>query len=96
MHQLYSLSAHSFVQYIIMSNTWILRGAKTALTLSLESPTLVKDVVAIDNCPIRLPLESDFARYLEGLARLGDERITDYSQADRILTQYEKVRCCAL
>ncbi|PWY80148.1 alpha/beta-hydrolase [Aspergillus eucalypticola CBS 122712] len=65
-------------------------GAKTALTLSLESPTLVKDVVAIDNCPIRLPLESDFARYLEGLARLGDERITDYSQADRILTPYEK------
>ncbi|GCB17533.1 abhydrolase domain-containing protein C22H12.03 [Aspergillus awamori] len=65
-------------------------GAKTALTLALESPTLIKDVVAIDNCPIRLPLESDFVRYLEGLARLRDERITDHLQADKILTQYEK------
>ncbi|EHA24050.1 hypothetical protein ASPNIDRAFT_180050, partial [Aspergillus niger ATCC 1015] len=65
-------------------------GAKTALTLALESPTLIKDVVAIDNCPIRLPLESDFVRYLEGLARLRDERITDHLQADKILSQYEK------
>ncbi|OJJ72633.1 hypothetical protein ASPBRDRAFT_64984 [Aspergillus brasiliensis CBS 101740] len=65
-------------------------GAKTALTLALESPTLIKGVVAIDNCPIRLPLESDFVRYLEGLARLRDEQITDHLQADRILSQYEK------
>lgn len=82
--------------YSLVSNALIFRGAKTALTLALESPTLIKDVVAIDNCPIRLPLESDFVRYLEGLARLRDERITDHLQADKILTQYEKVRWCAL
>jgi hypothetical protein len=69
----------------------VLRGAKTALTLALEYPNLIKDVVAVDNCPIRLPLESDFAGYLQGLARLRDERIKNHWQADRIMSQYEKV-----
>ncbi|PYI21338.1 alpha/beta hydrolase [Aspergillus violaceofuscus CBS 115571] len=65
-------------------------GAKTALTLSLESPNLIKDVVAIDNGPIHLPLKSDFLGYLQGLARLQEERITSHRQADEILAAYEK------
>ncbi|RAH46063.1 putative alpha/beta hydrolase [Aspergillus brunneoviolaceus CBS 621.78] len=65
-------------------------GAKTALTLALESPHLIKDVVAIDNGPIHLPLKSDFLGYLQGLARLQEERITSHRQADEILAAYEK------
>ncbi|PYH84171.1 alpha/beta-hydrolase [Aspergillus uvarum CBS 121591] len=65
-------------------------GAKTALTLSLESPDLIKDVVAIDNGPIHLPLQSDFLGYLQGLARLQEERITSHRHADEILAAYEK------
>ncbi|PYI30222.1 alpha/beta-hydrolase [Aspergillus indologenus CBS 114.80] len=65
-------------------------GAKTAMTLALESPNLIKDVVAIDNGPIHLPLRSDFLRYLQGLARLQEERITSHRQADEILAAYEK------
>ncbi|PYH46827.1 alpha/beta-hydrolase [Aspergillus saccharolyticus JOP 1030-1] len=67
-------------------------GAKTALILALESPNLIKDVVAIDNCPIHLPLEEDFVRYLQGLARLRELPITSHRQADGILAAYEKVR----
>lgn len=67
------------------------RGAKTALTLALESPHLVKDILAIDNCPIHLPLEPEFERYLEALARLRDERVRTHQEADRILAKYEEV-----
>ncbi|OOF93306.1 hypothetical protein ASPCADRAFT_516970 [Aspergillus carbonarius ITEM 5010] len=65
-------------------------GAKTALTLALESPHLVKDILAIDNCPIHLPLEPEFERYLEALARLRDERVRTHQEADRILAKYEE------
>ncbi|KAL5336733.1 Alpha/Beta hydrolase protein [Aspergillus crustosus] len=65
-------------------------GAKTALTLALNSPGLVNDIVAVDNCPIHLPLEPDFRTYLEGLGRLRHERVTSHQEADKILKQYEK------
>ncbi|EXJ90035.1 hypothetical protein A1O3_03103 [Capronia epimyces CBS 606.96] len=65
-------------------------GAKTALTLALESPELVADVVAIDNAPIRLPLLEDFDRYIEAMRQIERARVTTLTQADEILKEYEK------
>lgn len=86
-----SLCPPAILQSLIQSFSHAHRGAKTALTLALESPHLIKDVVAIDNGPIHLPLKSDFLGYLQGLARLQEERITSHRQADEILAAYEKV-----
>ncbi|KAL4872253.1 Alpha/Beta hydrolase protein [Aspergillus spectabilis] len=65
-------------------------GAKTALALALNSPDLINDAVAVDNCPTHLPLGREFLGYLEGLAKLRDERVTSHREADKILIQYEK------
>ncbi|PYI08350.1 alpha/beta-hydrolase [Aspergillus sclerotiicarbonarius CBS 121057] len=88
-----ALDVKSFIeQHKLQSPTVIghSMGAKTALTLALESPNLVKDILAIDNCPIHLPLEPEFQRYLEGLARLRDERVSNHQEADRFLARYEE------
>ncbi|KAL4883759.1 Alpha/Beta hydrolase protein [Aspergillus karnatakaensis] len=65
-------------------------GAKTALTLALHSPDSISSVVAVDNCPISLPLEPEFERYLDALARLRDERLASHREADKFLSQYEE------
>ncbi|KAM5433254.1 hypothetical protein McanCB56680_003582 [Microsporum canis] len=67
------------------------RGAKTALTLALRSPSLVSGVIAIDNGPIRLPLTDDFPRYIRGMRHVQSQPspITSLSQADSLLAQYE-------
>ncbi|KAJ5573716.1 Alpha/Beta hydrolase protein [Penicillium hispanicum] len=65
-------------------------GAKTALSLALHSPDLIENVVAIDNCPIKLPLSEDFPRYLEAMAKVRDAQVKTHSEADEILKQCEE------
>ena len=67
------------------------RGAKTALTLSLHAPDLISNVVAIDNCPISLPIPADFQKYIDALAEVNKARIKTHSEGERILAQYEEV-----
>lgn len=68
------------------------RGAKTALTLALHSPKLVSSVVAVDNCPINLPVASDFLKYLESMAEAEQQRVRTHADADEILRQFDLVR----
>lgn len=68
------------------------RGAKAALTLALHSPKLVSSVVAIDNCPINLPIGPDFLKYLEGMAKAEQQQVRTHAEADEKLRQYELVR----
>jgi hypothetical protein len=71
--------------------TWY-RGAKTALTLALHSPKLVSNVVAVDNCPINLPIGPDFLTYLEGMAKVEQQPVRTHAEADEIIRQFELVR----
>lgn len=67
------------------------RGAKTALTLSLHAPDLISNVVAIDNCPISLPIPPDFQKYIDALAEVNKARIKTHSEGERVLAKYEEV-----
>lgn len=67
------------------------RGAKTALTLALHSPKLVSNVVAVDNCPINLPIGPDFLRYLEGMATVEQQKVRTHAEADEIIRQFDPV-----
>jgi hypothetical protein len=69
----------------------LLRGAKTALTLALNSPGLVSKVIAIDNCPIHLPLTEEFPRYLRAMAEVQDAGVKSHQEGDMILRKYEEV-----
>ncbi|KAF7713972.1 Alpha/beta hydrolase fold-1 domain-containing protein [Penicillium ucsense] len=64
-------------------------GAKTALTLALQSPSLIAHVVAVDNAPIKLPVGSEFSKYLQSMARVEQENAQTHAEADEILRQYD-------
>ena len=59
-------------------------------------PDLVSDVVAIDNCPIHLPLLDDFPRYLKGMAKVDDAKVKTHHEAEMILREYEDVHAAIL
>lgn len=67
------------------------RGAKTALIVALHSPNLVSNVVAVDNCPISLPIAPDFLKYLESMAKAERANVRTHLEADEILRQYDLV-----
>ncbi|KAK9577587.1 hypothetical protein V6Z90_009266 [Aspergillus fumigatus] len=87
-----ALDVASFMQSHGMQEATLIghsMGAKTAFTLALQRPELVSDVVAIDNCPIHLPLMDDFPRYLEGMAKVGEAKVKTHYEAEKILREYE-------
>ncbi|KAK1760741.1 Alpha/Beta hydrolase protein [Echria macrotheca] len=65
-------------------------GAKTAMTLALDKPDLVANIVAVDNAPISANLESNFARYIQGMKKVDRSDTTKLSHADEILEEYEE------
>ncbi|KAI0885219.1 alpha/beta-hydrolase [Annulohypoxylon maeteangense] len=64
-------------------------GAKTAMTLALSSPSLIADIVAVDNAPVDVALSGTFARYIEGMRRIEAASVTRQADADAILKDYE-------
>lgn len=65
-------------------------GAKCALTLALAQPSLVRDIVSVDNAPLDAVLGTDFAKYIRGMKRIEAEGVSKQSEADKILAEYEK------
>ncbi|KAL2019974.1 hypothetical protein VTK56DRAFT_8974 [Thermocarpiscus australiensis] len=65
-------------------------GAKTAMTLALQEPDLVANLIAVDNAPVDARLESDFARYIQGMKKIDEAGVTRQAEADKILEPYEK------
>ncbi|KAG8158992.1 hypothetical protein KVR01_011435 [Diaporthe batatas] len=65
-------------------------GAKTAMTLALRSPAMVRDIVSVDNAPIDAVLSTDFAKYVRGMKKIEDAGVTSQKAADAILAEYEE------
>ena len=61
------------------------------MTLALHSPKLVSSVVAVDNCPVNLPVASDFLKYLEGMAEAEQQQVRTHAEADEVLRQFDLV-----
>ncbi|KAI0434645.1 alpha beta hydrolase fold family [Xylaria sp. FL1042] len=64
-------------------------GAKTAMTLALDQPSLISDIVSVDNAPIDAALSRNFATYIRGMRHIEDAGVTRQSEADSILASYE-------
>ncbi|KAH8163631.1 hypothetical protein CIB48_g4619 [Xylaria polymorpha] len=64
-------------------------GAKTAMTLALEQPSLISDLVSVDNAPVDATLSRDFATYIRGMRHVEQAGATRQSEADEILASYE-------
>lgn len=67
------------------------RGAKVAMTVALQSYQLLGALIAVDNAPVDATLKSDFAKYVQGMRKIEDARITRQIEADGILKGYEEV-----
>lgn len=67
------------------------RGAKVAMTVALLSCHLLGAFVAVDNAPVDATLKSDFAKYVQGMRKIEDARVTKQVEADGILKDFEEV-----
>ncbi|CEJ57687.1 hypothetical protein PMG11_06371 [Penicillium brasilianum] len=87
-----ALDVESFINYHELERPTLIghsMGAKTALTLALHTPKLVSNIVAVDNCPIKLPVASDFLKYLESMEKAEQEQVRTHAEADEILREYK-------
>ncbi|KAI0490752.1 alpha beta hydrolase fold family [Xylaria cf. heliscus] len=64
-------------------------GAKTAMTLALDQPSLITDLVSVDNAPVDATLSRNFATYIRGMRHIEEAGATRQSEADKILASYE-------
>lgn len=60
------------------------------MTLALQSPEHVSDLVAVDNAPLDAPLRTSFSHYIRGMKKIESAGVTKLSDADSILSEYEE------
>jgi pimeloyl-ACP methyl ester carboxylesterase len=60
------------------------------MALALHEPDLVANLVAVDNAPADARLGSEFPRYIQGMKKIDEARVTRQAEADKILEPYEK------
>jgi pimeloyl-ACP methyl ester carboxylesterase len=46
-------------------------------------------MIAVDNAPVDAALQSDFARYIQGMKKVDEAGVTRQAEADKILADYE-------
>lgn len=61
------------------------------MTLALQSPESVADIIAVDNAPVDAQLSSDFPSYIRGMKKVDQSNVTKLAEADKILQDVEKV-----
>ncbi|KAI9826849.1 MAG: hypothetical protein M1832_005788 [Thelocarpon impressellum] len=66
-----------------------LRGAKTAMALSLQDPSLISALVSVDNAPLDAALPSSFPAYISGMRTIEASSTTRQRDADAILATHE-------
>lgn len=67
------------------------RGAKVAMTVALRSPGLLGALISVDNAPINSALGSNFIRYVQGLRKIENAKVSKQIEADEIFKPYEDV-----
>ncbi|KAK3945025.1 Abhydrolase domain-containing protein IMO32 [Diplogelasinospora grovesii] len=93
----YSAMADDVAEFIVkhnLKNPTLIghsMGAKTAMTVALRDPSLVANLISVDNAPVDARLESDFARYIRGMKKIDEsENVTKQAEALELLEPYEK------
>ena len=65
------------------------RGAKTAMTVALNSPDKIANIVSVDNAPVDAILGSDFPSYIRGMRKVDRANVVKLAEADKILQEVE-------
>lgn len=61
------------------------------MTLALQSPDSVSDLIAVDNAPVDSILSGDFAGYVRAMKKIDLAGVTRQAEADKILSSAEEV-----
>ena len=64
-------------------------GAKAAMVVALRKQFPISNLIPVDNAPVDAALKSDFAKYVQGMRKVSDARVTKQSEADKILAEFE-------
>ncbi len=62
------------------------------MTVALHKPSVVGNLISVDNAPADAALQSDFGKYMQGMRKVEDARVQKQSEADEILKPFEEVR----
>lgn len=65
-------------------------GAKTVMGVALRQPDLVRAVIPVDNAPIDAKLGSSFWRYVRGMKKIADAKVTNQKEAYKIMAEEEE------
>lgn len=63
-------------------------GAKTAMAVALQHPSLISRIIVVDNAPVEATLTSSFPKYIQAMRKIEDSKLTKQSEADEILRDY--------
>lgn len=61
------------------------------MTLALQAPDKIHDIISVDNAPIDAALLSSFGKYVSGMKKIEEAQVTKQVDADKILRNYEEV-----
>lgn len=61
------------------------------MALALRSPSMIKDIVSVDNAPVDAILSTDFVKYVRGMKKVEDANVTSQKEADQIFAEFEEV-----
>lgn len=59
------------------------------MTVALRHPSIVENLISVDNAPVDAALKSDFGKYIKGMRQIEDAKIQKQAEADEILKGYE-------
>jgi len=59
------------------------------MAVALRRPESLHKLISVDNAPVDAALASSFAKYIQGMRRIEEQRVQKHSQADAILEEYE-------
>ena len=61
------------------------------MTVALQKPDSIQNLVSVDNAPVDAALKSDFGKYIMGMRKVEEAHVQKQSEADEILKLYEDV-----
>jgi pimeloyl-ACP methyl ester carboxylesterase len=79
---------HSFITKHAITRPTLIghsMGAKTAMTLALQRPSLIANLVAVDNAPVDAALKSDFHGHVAGMLEVARRGVARRAEADEVL-----------
>jgi hypothetical protein len=61
------------------------------MTMALRDPSCCANIIAVDNAPVDAALSGDFPRYVQGMKKVEEAKVSSQKEADQILEPFAKV-----